>query len=503
MKRKIYILATLCILFTTSAVAQNSNILYGVTRIPQMNNANPAFFPIHTKSYTNTFGLNIIGSMPMSLNELVRDTTVNGQRYNFVDANSIIDLLKENNQFNISLNMNLPGGGFKVGNKCFITLGIQTHLDGHFGIPVQVLNLITDGNVDPNGIPQTISLVNGDLLGLQAYMSVPIGFGIKFNHLTVGLRIKPMLGLFEMNTNDTYVNLHTEEDLNKIMASVHYNAQVALPINVNLPETATLEELPNYLNFSSLFQGFSFSTMQPNLGLGVDLGAKYDFLGFEFSASVLDLGGIKWNNVYNLHPRNGAGEFAFEGIDATDLINGGTLNMDSIMQIYQDEVDELLNAQLSKGESYTTRLNPKFNLGAFYKVPIASNLGLTIRAGLLWHGELVPRMASLEDTKNNLLYQNVTAMAAVNLFDWLELAVSNSVIHNGFQTMFFNPGASVNLMLLRRLQFFALVDYGAFNFTDSKEINAYIGTNLLFGRRKLWETADAAPTYSYGNGYLL
>ncbi len=502
MKRKIHILTTLCLLFSATAVAQNSNILYGVTRIPQMNNVNPAFFPINTKTYTNTFGLNITGSMPMSLNELILDTTIAGQRYNYIDATDIIDQLKANNQFNIGLNMTLPGFGFKTG-KMFFTIGLQSQFDAHVGIPIEILNLVTEGNSDISGAAHTTHLVKGDLIGLQGTFAIPIGVGLNLKNLSVGFRIKPVIGLFNVNTNNTYVDLHTTEGLNKMMADVHYNLQIAIPCNLNLPTAATLEELPDYLNISSLFQGFSFSTMQPNLGLGLDLGAKYDFHGFEFSASVLDLGRIKWKNAYNVHPANGAGEFAFEGIEVTDLINGGSINMDSIVQIYEDEANELLNATFSKGEAYSTSLNPKFNVGVFYKVPLASKIGINIRAGLHWHGKLMPRMGSLADAKSKMLYQNVTALAAVNLFDWLEITASNSLIYNGNKTSIFNPGASVNIMLLRRLQFFALIDYGAFNFTDAKEINAFIGTNVLVGHRKLQKAADATAFLPQSNNYLL
>ncbi len=498
-------MATLCILLATNAVAQNSSTLYGVTRIPQMNSVNPAFFPIHTKAYTSTFGLNVMGSFPMSLNELIRDTTVfdaygTEQRYNLVDVNSIIDYLKENNQFNLGTDINLLGAGFKLGNIAFLTLGLQMQIDGHIGLPIEALNLITDGNVGPDSIPtQTVNLLHGDLLNFQANFGAAIGLGIKLKRLTLGVRAKPLLGLVDINTRNTYINLETDENINKVMATVHYNAQMALPLHVDIAQYDSPEELFN--NLGNIVNGFSLSDL--NWGLGVDLGAKYEILGFEFSASVLDLGGIRWNTVYNLQPRNGEGTFAFEGIDASDLINGGNINMDSIVQQYKDEAEELLDAAFVPSESYTTTLRPKFNIGAFYKVPIISGLGLTVRAGLLWHGELAPRMASLADAKEELLYQNLTAMASVNLFDWLELTVTNSVIHNGSQTMFINPGASVNIMLLNRFQFYALMDYGAFRFTDAKDFNFYIGTNMLFGRRKLLQFSDATPQLPQNDNYLL
>ncbi|MDY5968959.1 MAG: DUF5723 family protein, partial [Bacteroidales bacterium] len=233
-------------------------------------------------------------------------------------------------------------------------------------------------------------------------------------------------------------------------------------------------------------------------------GAKYEMGPFEFSASITDIGHITWNHVYELHPRNGDGQsFVFSGIDVSNAINDGNVNMDTLMSAWTAQLDELSDAIVSNGTSYKSGLHTKFNLGAFFNVPL---VGPKLRVGVLFHGENMPRMAqSLEEHRRNILCSNTTLMADLNLFDWAEFTLSNTIVGNGHRGRFLNPGFGVNLMLGHSAQLFFLANYlSHFNMAKQREASFYFGTNILLGHRKtlLSENVRAEKGYdlaSYGS----
>jgi hypothetical protein len=83
--------------------------------------------------------------------------------------------------------------------------------------------------------------------------------------------------------------------------------------NMSIPETSTLNKDGSITTTPSL-AGSSvpeYLLNSGNPGFGVDLGAKYRFTSkFSVSASILDLGAIKWKN--NLNSKNFDGDFLFK-----------------------------------------------------------------------------------------------------------------------------------------------------------------------------------------------
>lgn len=499
MRSTIHIFLLLAMLgCAVGARGQGSPLLYGSQRIPQMNEVNPAFFPSSTRGYMSTFGLHVSYSLPFGISEVAYDTVMGNEQYpsrhyTYVNLNRLAEKLADNSQINVGFSSYLPCFGLRFG-KNFLTFSSQIKTTVSAGFPFQALKLLTEGNAEMDGSVRPVEMVAGKLLDAQAYLELGVGYGREIiDGLTVGVRVKPVLGLINVNTGDTRLTLETAEGMDSISANVYYQVQAALPAQVTLTDS-TMDELLNSINGATLMQGLGKA-----LGWGLDLGAVYRMGPFEFSASITDLGRIKWKNVYELHPRNGESQsFAFTGVDVNEAIHGGSVNMDTLTAAWKEQLDELSDATVTTGESYSSGLHTKFNLGAFFNVSIP---GPKLRVGLLFHGERMPRMAqNLKEYRRTILCSNTTLMADLNLFDWVELTLSNTIVGNGHRGRFFNPGLGINVMLGHSAQMYFLTDYVShFNFAKQREASFYFGTNLLFGRKKSLLSAMAAM----GDGYEL
>ena len=103
-----------------------------------------------------------------------------------------------------------------------------------------------------------------------------------------------------------------------------------------------------------------------NSGFGLDLGAFYKLNEkWDISASVIDLGFIKWSTERVDYVSNG--EFEFEGIDA-DLSNDKPVE-DGAFDAVLDSIGEALEfEEVEGGPSYTKALPSRIFLGANYKL---------------------------------------------------------------------------------------------------------------------------------------
>lgn len=461
--------------------AQNSNLLYGSTRIPQMNNVNPAFFPTDNKVFVNGFGLRLNLGLPVSLSDVVQTNkqmtdpeTGRTGTYNYIDLNNVVSKLTENSQVNLGVDQYLLGFGFRVRNS-FVTVSTQLRLTANVDVPLDVLELLNKGNADmTTGEVRDIDIVNGNLMTSQAYLELALGYGIKLGNLTAGARVKPLVGLYNFTTANTHAILRTDDDLQRISADVYYQARLSLPIDVEYYEGLTLDNIGKELT-NALEKG---QIARPAMGLGVDLGAKYNWKMFEFSASILDIGRMKWQTVYDLHPGSGEdAEFVFEGIEVSSAIQNQTINIDSITAEFKEQLSRLSDATVAKGTAYSTGLQTKLNLAAFANFPTWPRM----RAGIVINSIITPRM--LGGDKSRMLRRNVTLLGSVNLFNWLEVSLSNTIVSNGYKTKVINPGIGINNMIGKSMQGFILLDYCSLNPAKVKNLNLFMGTNLLFGNK--------------------
>jgi hypothetical protein len=472
MKKQIFLIALCAILAIPSAHAQ---LFYHTLRTPQSTLLNPAFFPTNNTFYLMLPGADIQFTSPLALNEVIyydkpTDRTV-------IDLNNIFQRLNDNNDFNFNADINLLGFGFRI-NNTFINFNTRLVNNVHLGLPTSTIDAVLQGNIGEDNAPRPIiELVNGDIFNVNSYLEAAVGAAHYFEplHLTVGLRAKLLYGIANIQTDNTKIVFNTDPNLDSVSASIYYQIQSA-------------SFVPYDTNKGFIFNvGDLFNISQASTGIAFDLGAKYDWGPFTFSLAINDLSpGIHWtNNVTTWTPSGGQGVITYNGLDVSTVLDNGTLNVDSITDYLREQISNMTPHREDEGD-YWFAIPTKINLGASY------SFAKIFRAGLLFHGQLDRGLISKSNATtglgadpSNTFRFNTTLSFGANLFNWAEVVAGASIVYDGANTDFFNPGIGVILTPATIIQLYIMTDYiSSFYLTDSKALNLKVGLNLLFGKGK-------------------
>ena len=504
MKKISLILAALFVLATGSSNAQSfsfnetNNLFYFAQRTPESNMLNPAFFP--ATLYVSLPGLNALQlGLPISIGDIVTYDPV--QEANIIDINRTLDRLTENNKFRMGMDLNLAGVGLKIAGV-FVDANVQLKTNFNLGLPMDAINFVLNGNVQPDGSAYPVMpILDGDFFNMQMYVetSVGAGFHVPLTGLTVGAHVKLLSGLINMQTENTRVTFETDEDFNSVHAHMYYEVMGAsvVPIDTALGFDigAITDEIRN--NISEVAKSL-YDINTGNTGYAFDIGAKYDLGPLTISASILDLSpGIHWQqNVVSLRPKNPNGTIDFNGMDITDLLNGGSVNTDTLTAYLNEQIKGMEPEFKVNEDDYWYTIPTKMNIGA------TVNLGI-LKAGVLFHGQwdrgLLTRknISSLNDIEldlgedglqglKNTFRFNTTVSAGINLFNWFEVVAGSSFVWDGTSKIgldnFLNPGLGVILTPATILQTYFMMDYASsLYFSQMKAFNFKFGFNLLIG----------------------
>jgi hypothetical protein len=163
------------------------------------------------------------------------------------------------------------------------------------------------------------------------------------------------------------------------------------------------------------FGDFRFGNLVGGVGAALDLGANYKLLDDKLtvSASVLDLGFIKWNdrNVANM-PVNG--NFEFEGVEIK--FEDGVANWD---EDYFDNIQDDIN-YTTTFEPYISGLAAKIMLGAEYGI-----LNNYLTFGGLSKSTII----------NKSVFQEITASVNYLQFNFFNASLSYSLLNGRFGTV--------------------------------------------------------------------
>lgn len=463
MKKQV-ILFLFAVICSLAANAQIGGVLYSSSRVPQMNVQNPVFYPSNNTFYISlpSVGLNFVS--PISYEDIVTFNTEKDE--DEININNIIDNHGDGARTQLDLNVLGLGGGFRK-NNLFMTFSSQVMATVNLGVPSGLLTFLKDGYVD-DGTSHELYLIDGDLLSAQVYTEYALGGGYTFfDRLTVAAKVKLLEGYFDLHTTDSYLKIYKAADMTSLKADVYYN-----------------------LLTSSLAEDENIDLFPRNFGIAFDFGAKYEWNGFEFSASILDVGkGIHWkDNVKNRVPADGGSTFDIPGIHVSD----GKLVVDTMSADYRDSFERLLDFETTDGEDYWTKLPMKLNLGVMYS-PVDM-----LKFGVLYHGEVDQNVSEYnnlgEIVKASRLRSSASVMGCLNLSDWFELMLCNSVVSNGKDVDWLNPGLGINLSLFRTFQMYLTVDYVSdIRIVEAKQLKMGFGINLLFGNGRKSAKAPKVP----------
>jgi hypothetical protein len=275
-----------------------------------------------------------------------------------IHPNDFIDKLKNRNLValgaNVSLlSMNLAYENFSVG------FSVTDKADVRFVYPKDLFKFAWYGNGAYIG--QSLNIGN---FGLKAswYREYALHGTYNYGRWTFGASPKLLFGKTNINTRESYLQVYTAPDYYAITAMTEMNI-----------ETSGIADSNDRKEGNMSFPGYAFN--RRNVGLGIDLGAKYDVNEkLDIGGGINNLGYIKWkSNIHNYTA--GPTSFTFDGFKLEDFFQGDT-NFISTDQ-YIDSVSKLIKFE-KNSKSYKTSLPTEFYVIGNYKFDDRNTLGAQI-----------------------------------------------------------------------------------------------------------------------------
>jgi len=446
-----------CLLLLPAAdcFSQQDLTLYNLTTIPQQGYANPAL--THNSKFY--IGLPVISSIYLNFNhngfvftDLVKKRS-NGSVY--LDADNVIDnKLRKLNYFSVAAQVDWISAGWKA-NKNHFFFNITEKVFMRFSYPKDLIKLFVQGNgvfVDED------QAADFSGIGLKAILYREYAFGMARDineQFTIGGKLKYLYGMQNISTKKSDLSLYTDTT------------------------TYELTGKSDMLLNTSFDTAGNFLSGNKNTGFGIDLGANYKLNDkFSFSASLIDLGYIKWKNNAKNYTTDNA-EFVYNGID----LNVFT---DTTADPFQALEDSLISAYepIETSLPYRDGLITRVYLGGTYSLNEKNNFGL------LLHAEFFKKA----------IYPSLTLSFNNRVGEWLGTSISYSILNRSYNNIGF--GFSVNLgpiqLYMVSDNLLPLFNLAELTTTDSagttstlmilprKAKNAHIrfGLNLTFGRKE-------------------
>ncbi|KUJ61909.1 hypothetical protein AR687_10125 [Flavobacteriaceae bacterium CRH] len=305
--RKIYLIILAVIQF--SCFAQNKEILYNFTSIPQSSLVNPGA----DVSYKYYFGIPLLsgisanlGSSSFSAYDLFAN---NGVDFNDKVRN-IINKSSANDKTHVNQQLELFSGGFRVGgekSQSYVSFGLYQEFDFLMYVPKDLAILGLDGNRDYIGKSFDLSEFN---LRAEVLSVLHIGFHKKVSEkLVLGGRAKIYSSGANISStkNSGFIYTGQVEGTPNI-----YSQTIASNLEVKTSGIATFtkdeykgSETEDIIH-NTFFNG--------SLGLGFDAGLTYYFKdNLQFTASVVDLGFVRQSK--DIERLTYKGSYNYEGVN--------------------------------------------------------------------------------------------------------------------------------------------------------------------------------------------
>jgi hypothetical protein len=370
-----------------------------------------------------------------------------------LDAYQILNELNPKNNFGFNQNINVLAFGFSPSEKSYFNFSSGVNTEFNFGLNKDFVGLFLLGNGHPNYLGKTADFT-GTGLKSNSYAYLNFGYTRVINDkLTIGANVKILHGVGAAGFDLKGVGIFTDADT--------WETTFTSDFEIYVSDIETSEEddygIPGNFNYA----GFKLGK---NLGFGLDLGATYKLTDkIELSASVVDLGSIKYQNAIRYY--NDGSSFTFQGVDFNEITNDENSNFgDALM----DTLSSIFGLKKDTNVSYTTYLPTRFILGGKYQL----NKYFTVDA--LYSGRFV----------NNTMQNSLVIGSGVKVGKVLSARLSYGIINNSY----FNIGSGITLNL-GAFQVFAVADnFIGFSQVDyTRFLNVSAGMNFVFGRGRTYE----------------
>jgi hypothetical protein len=435
--KKILSTFTLVVAIVFSASAQSDMLLYNFNAISQSLHTNPAM-PQQTKVWVGLpaisgFSTHYHNSGFSAVDIFEANTDINANLRNVTAG------LDASSQLAVSQTVDLLGIGFSL-KKGFVSLGATQHINLTMDIPYQLFEVMFSEN--NNSITQL------DLSTFDLEISNRTAFYLGYQHrflnekLTLGVRANYLIGqqhayIERSNislTNDSTYTINGRSDiLVRSAGASAFEADAIEPMNIAFADNT----------------GFSF-----NFGGHYQLSDKWSF-----SASVLDIGSITYNDYTRSYVSDS--EFEFRGIEADLAANDFGDAVDRAV----DSLEAGFNFQEVDGDSYSRSLMPRIFAAANYHINEKHTFGALYHSRI-WNGEAFHDFGVNYQGRLSRTFQFTAGYSMIN-----------GTAHN--------IGAGFDLKLgafqlyLMSDNIFGMVDYGGLQTTNFR-----FGINLTFYGKK-------------------
>lgn len=347
----------------------------------------------------------------------------------------------------------------------YFTLNISDHAAVYTTIPRELAGLALFGNslyvgktANPGGIRPNVLYFREYAAGYSRVIDAFTTLGIRGKLLFGKANLYPGRSRVELATDESTFDLHLEGD---------YRLNSSYPLTIeqdaNGDITGITDDRPTW---------GTFLLNRQNRGFALDMGIIYRYDSkITLSASLLDIGFIKWNSDVNNVRLNGS--FDFTGVrPGTDFTSGAYLTelRDSLYNAFEIAVSQ---------DPYYSWLPAQLFLGGTYRLKENILLGLVNR-------NLIFR---------NKIHSSLTVSAGIDLANRLNALVSWSWLNNSVK----NPGAGLAYHG-RGMQFHIVTDniIGFFRPFDTRSVNLRAGFNLMLGCPRKGRNVRESNEYNEG-----
>lgn len=306
-----------------------------------------------------------------------------------VSGQEFVDGLPNRFKLGADVNENIFSLGFHAWGG-FNTLGISIKSDTRINMPSELFKFMKLGMASETGSQY---IVNGLNMMSTNYAEIAFGHARTINnHLTVGAKLKALVGLAKANVRIDKLTITASQDAWTITpqgAELYASAKgLIVPTK---GETGNYQEDDYILDANGNrtdqlktgtdqqidYDGVDFDDKNigpTGFGLALDLGAVYKLGDWQFSAALLDLGFIGWKNTVKGTMNNDFEFSGFENIAVKDT-EGNANSLENQSDALLDDLKDMAKfTKEADGMKRTTALAATLNFGAQYTLPAYDRL---------------------------------------------------------------------------------------------------------------------------------
>lgn len=386
---------------------------------------------------------------------------------------------KNGNNLNLGLNLNVLAMGFWSGNN-FMTIDVNLKSNNSIMLPYDLFRFLKDG---ASGSSTTFDL-GGTGLKSKNYGEIAVGFSRNINNfINFGVRVKGLVGLLEADIQYQSLQMTLNRD--------KWNFKGQGQAFISQPMVQVTNDASGNWDYNNIGKWFNTQNIGiAGFGGALDAGVSVNILPWiTASASILDLGGIRWNREasgktdeagYTWDPRSGE---AIDVMGGSGSSSGMDDELDQIKDAFK-HIYQLKNA--GAGEPVFEMLPFRVNLGLEVRLPVYQRLSLGALYSL--------RNGEGFDLQEGRISLNWTPL------DFISLSGSTTI-----NNIFKSYGAALNLHpgLLNLIVGVDMIPAKVVNIspllsgvpdaaksflkipTGDLNMNGYIGLSLAFGRAKV------------------